>query len=342
MCGGRGSLLLIFGSSCFFFLFVVYLLMVKIDPLLSQTTHSMAELSYNMVVLEKSTSQQVRAIEEELKAIKQSIEVKKEVPKPQAFTTFITEEYWKQGLVLVKQVRDIGKATEKFVIITTSKKKFAEDVERKFFELNAEIVYIEPVPMPPTVYIERDNWRMSWNKLHGFLLIEYSKVIHLDVDMVVNQDISEIFGYPAFTTAPGQCGPCETNHGTNGGVLVYQPDEEVYQDLLKLAATSHPTQWSGSEQNLLDAYFIRGRQTIYPHIKGHMMSGLYNTAAGSCSCLSKVIMDDHVKIWHFACSSKPWDKTRQEWKAEYTCIGNLAERWYDMLESMGLTYTRAG
>jgi alpha-N-acetylglucosamine transferase len=202
----------------------------------------------------------------------------------------------------VKNVREVGKAKERFVVITTSKEIDSdEDIKKRYREYDADIVLIDPVPIPPNVRISKNAWKLSWNKLHGFLLTQYSKLVHLDVDMLVNQRITELFGYPSFSSAPGQCSPCETNYGVNGGVMVYQPSEKMYvvsfihssvsltnffcvryNDLLLLATQPHVTQWSGSEQNLVDEYFVKGRQTIDPPETAHLMSGLYNTAAHSC------------------------------------------------------------
>jgi len=315
---------------------------MKLDPIMSENTRLLGEVQEILNTQTYSISKEIpinpqqQPIEEVEEVLVEEEEEIPEEPKPVAFTTLISYGYWKQGLVLVKNVREVGNSHEKFLIITTSK-KFEDDIEDRFHQLNAEIIYIEEVPVPPNVIITKGSWRYSWNKLHGFLLTEYSKLIHLDVDMVISHEISEMFGFPPFTTAPGQCHPCATNHGTNGGVLVYEPNIDVYKDLLKLATQPHPNHWSGSEQNLLDAYFMHGRQTLEPRIKGHLMSGLYNTVPGSCECMSEAVTRDHVKIWHFACSAKPWERPKSDWKNDHNCQAVIALRWFDTLESLGLS-----
>eukprot|EP01113_Clastostelium_recurvatum_P034201 TRINITY_DN460_c0_g2_i3.p1 TRINITY_DN460_c0_g2~~TRINITY_DN460_c0_g2_i3.p1 ORF type:complete len:454 (-),score=113.91 TRINITY_DN460_c0_g2_i3:72-1337(-) len=262
-----------------------------------------------------------------------------------AFITLVTNNFWKPGIVLVQSARDHG-VTAPFVIMAvdpdgvlpTDPKfvKLPAEAEAAFKKLNAEVRYIDPVPIPEGAQFENPRWSIAWNKLRAWTFEEFTRLVFLDSDMMVRADITEMLSFPEFSTAPGQDEPCETHHGINGGVLVFAPNKTVYNQLIEFS-TSFPSHWRAAEQELLGHFYL----TLYRH-RFHLISGLYNISLRTCKCLKPIVFTDHVKIIHFYSGPKPWDHTAQIWAdpnlpdLEAPCIAEIILQWYNTLER-GLT-----
>jgi hypothetical protein len=58
-----------------------------------------------------------------------------------------------------------------------------------FGQLHATILHVTLEP-PPTVRPLEPAFKVSWIKLHLFTLVSYDKILYLDSDVVLLQDIS--------------------------------------------------------------------------------------------------------------------------------------------------------
>eukprot|EP01113_Clastostelium_recurvatum_P034199 TRINITY_DN460_c0_g2_i1.p1 TRINITY_DN460_c0_g2~~TRINITY_DN460_c0_g2_i1.p1 ORF type:complete len:475 (-),score=102.69 TRINITY_DN460_c0_g2_i1:72-1394(-) len=283
-------------------------------------------------------------LKDKLRAVADKIpSVQKENP---AFLTLVTNNFWKQGIVLVQSARDHG-VKHPFIIMAVDPDgmspsnpafvKLPAEAEAAFARLNAEVRYIEPVAVPAGAEFENPRWSIAWNKLRAWEFTEFTRLVFLDSDMMVQQDITEMLSFPEFTSAPGQDEPCETHHGINGGVLIFSPNKTVYNELIAFSQDVPSSKWRQAEQELLGHFYM----TFYRN-KFHLISGLYNISLRSCQCLYPIVLSDHVKIIHFYSGPKPWDHTAQIWAdpnlpdLEAPCIAEIILQWYNTLER-GLT-----
>lgn len=257
------------------------------------------------------------------------------------FVTLVTNNFWKQGVALVQSARDHG-VVHPFVVmavdpdgISPSAENFTKlpiEAERAFRRLNAEVRYIEPVPVPAEAQFENPRWSIAWNKLRAYQFTEFSKLVFLDSDMIVMRDITEMLTFPDFSSAPGHTEPCETHHGINGGVLIFSPNNKTYSELMAFAENPPSSKWRQAEQELLGHFYL----TFYKQ-KFHLISGLYNISLRSCQCLPPIVLADHVKVIHFYSGNKPWDYTQEQWanpsslNIDHPCIADLALVWYATL-----------
>jgi lipopolysaccharide biosynthesis glycosyltransferase len=164
-----------------------------------------------------------------------------------------------------------------------------------------------------------------WTKLAAWRLTEYERVVVLDADMLVVQNMDELFSlelaagtiaachacrcnpnriasYPASWT-PGNCyythGESRRDDYLNGGLLVLTPDEAVFADFVqRLAAVQDLSRYPFAEQDFLNEYYDRRWQPL-PYI--------YNAL--------KTLPFQHPSLWDQAAVKnihyiidKPWEK----------------------------------
>lgn len=91
-------------------------------------------------------------------------------------------------------------------------------------------------------------------KLRLWQLTEYERIVFLDADALVIQNIDVLFGYPEFSAAPNVYESLSDFHRLNSGVFVAQPSEATFEAML--AALDQPgIFWKRTDQTFLQSYF---------------------------------------------------------------------------------------
>lgn len=161
-----------------------------------------------------------------------------------------------------------------------------------------------------------------------FSLRRYDKIVYLDADMLVVDDISGLLEHQVdFAACPLQKGegmelsrdvgnPLKKGRtGFNAGLLVVSKtylNKRVLRDLVQLTKSRNSPHWSGN-QVVLNIYF-QDRWTPLPQC--------YNRTTD----LFKRDIAEETKIFHFVGESKPWQKGREFSEYHRNKIGLLACR----------------
>ncbi len=201
-----------------------------------------------------------------------------------------------------------------------------------------------------------------WTKLEAWRLTEFERVVFLDADMLVTQNMDELFSlplaagtiaachacrcnpnkiasYPASWT-PENCfythsrgaqhtsEPAEVDNYLNGGFLVLTPDEAVFTDLLgRLATLDDLSRYQFAEQDFLNEYYHQRWQPL-PYV--------YNAL--------KTLQFQHPSLWNAAevknihyIIDKPWEKPLDP-EDRYYPVNKL---WWDAaaVASIGMLVT---
>ncbi|WP_017345907.1 glycosyltransferase family 8 protein [Pantoea sp. A4] len=191
-----------------------------------------------------------------------------------------------------------------------------------------------------------------WTKLRVWQLPDCERVVFLDADMLVLQNMDELFTLDLGDNLLAACHACRCNpnriasypaswqpdycHYTwqergqpapenvdlylNGGFLVLKPDPEVFKQLsARIAAIDDLRAYPFSEQDLLNEAFA-GRWLPLPYI--------YNAL--------KTLPFQHPKLWHepevknlHFILAKPWVRDLQQPEAERDRYYALDKRWWD-------------
>ena len=132
---------------------------------------------------------------------------------------------------------------------------------------------------------------------------------------------------PAFASVPLWSNIVEDLGNINGGLMILEPDMDVYRDLILLAKTENKfTKWAYSEQELLLTYFQFLHPTNYFSLSMLPISAVPlilndepNQPKAAFHWHHKKPMDvaelmKTVQIVHFICTNlKPWDWKKEQW-----------------------------
>ncbi|KAK4849013.1 hypothetical protein QYF36_019806 [Acer negundo] len=231
---------------------------------------------------------------------------------------------------------------------------------RKILESQGCIVKeIEPVYPPENqTQFAMPHYVINYSKLRIWEFEEYSKMIYLDGDILVYDNIDHLFDLPdghlyavmdcfcektwSHTSQYkiGYCQQCPDKVTWpvelgqppalyfNAGMLVFEPSLSTYQHLLKTLKITPPTPFA--EQDFLNMYF----KDIYKPIPL-----VYNLVLAMLWRHPENVELEKVKVAHYcAAGSKPWRYTGKEENMQREDIKMLIQKWWDIYNDESLDY----
>ncbi|KAJ8767461.1 hypothetical protein K2173_017505 [Erythroxylum novogranatense] len=234
------------------------------------------------------------------------------------------------------------------------------DDHRRILESHGCIVR-EIVPIyPPENQTEfaMAYYVINYSKLRIWEFVEYDKMIYLDGDIQVFENIDHLFDLPngkfygvmdcfcekTWSLSPqfkiGYCQQCPErvkwpqDMGSppplyfNAGMFVFEPNLVTYFDLLEAVKLTPPT--SFAEQDLLNMFFKDVYKPIPPE---------YNLVLAMLWRHPENVDVKKVKVAHYcAAGSKPWRYTGKEENMEREDIKMLVNKWWEIYEDESLDH----
>ncbi|XP_010415009.2 PREDICTED: galactinol synthase 2-like isoform X1 [Camelina sativa] len=276
-----------------------------------------------------------------------------------AYVTFLAGngDYVKGVVGLAKGLR---KAESKYPLVVAVLPDVPEDHRKQLVDQGCVVKEIEPV-YPPENQTEfaMAYYVINYSKLRIWKFVEYNKMIYLDGDIQVFDNIDHLFDLPdgqfyavmdcfcekTWSHSPqykiGYCQQCpekvtwpEAKLGPkpplyfNAGMFVYEPSLPTYHNLLDTVKVVPPTLFA--EQDFLNMYF----KDIYKPIPS-----AYNLVLAMLWRHPENIELDQVKVVHYcAAGAKPWRFTGEEENMNRADIKMLVKKWWDIYNDESLDY----
>jgi glycogenin len=109
---------------------------------------------------------------------------------------------------------------------------------------------VKPIPNPhPERGLLFARFGNVFTKLHVWRLSEYERVVFLDADTIVVQNVDELFERPDFAAAPDFFVPDRFN----SGVMVLRPSIGTFEEMVR--ALHGSDSYDGGDQGFLNQYF---------------------------------------------------------------------------------------
>ncbi|XVF41733.1 hypothetical protein PTKIN_Ptkin01aG0303700 [Pterospermum kingtungense] len=284
--------------------------------------------------------------------------VKAPSPAKRAYVTFLAGngDYVKGVVGLAKGLR---KVKSKYPLVVVILPDVPEDHRKILVDQGCIIKEIEPVYPPENqTQFAMAYYVINYSKLRIWEFVEYSKMIYLDGDIQVFDNIDHLFdledGYfyavmdcfceKTWSHTPqykiGYCQQCPdkiqwpSHLGPkpplyfNAGMFVYEPSLSVYKDLLSTLKVTPPTPFA--EQDFLNMFFRDIYRPIPP---------IYNLVMAMLWRHPENIELEKAKVVHYcAAGSKPWRYTGKEANMDRADIKMLVAKWKDIYDDESLDY----
>ncbi|KAI5295395.1 hypothetical protein KEM52_001522 [Ascosphaera acerosa] len=141
-----------------------------------------------------------------------------------------------------------------------------------------------------------------WSKLAPFGLVQYDRVVQLDSDMLVLNNMDELMDLEL--DAPSLCGQGRLGV-PNGGLQVVNPSKAAYAEILSRLQSPSAMAYEFADQSLLADSFPNRWVTlpyVYNALKTMRWAGVHDV----------VWQDDKIKNVHYILSPKPWEETDEQ------------------------------
>jgi alpha-N-acetylglucosamine transferase len=140
----------------------------------------------------------------------------------------------------------------------------------------------------------KNRFSNTYTKLNIFSLIEYKSIIFLDADIIVLKNIDCLLSLPTFSASP-DWGKRLVSNRFNSGLLVIQPDQSTYLDMIKNIDSI--SSYDGSDQGFLNNYFKNYHKLDFTY---NVLKRIYKYHK---NLWQNSILD--IKVLHFV-GHKPW------------------------------------
>ncbi|KAK6116504.1 hypothetical protein DH2020_049742 [Rehmannia glutinosa] len=195
---------------------------------------------------------------------------------------------------------------------------------------------IEPI-YPPANQIEfaMAYYVINYSKLRIWNFEEYNKMVYLDADIQVYENIDHLLDTPdGYFYAVMDCF-CEKtwSHSPQFSIGYCQqcpdkPNKETYEDLLETLQITPPTPFA--EQDFLNMFFNKVYKPI-PLVYNLVLAMLWRHPEN--------VELEKVKVVHYcAAGSKPWRYTGLEANMDREDIKMLVKKWWDVYDDESLDF----
>ncbi|EEC77645.1 inositol phosphorylceramide glucuronosyltransferase 1 [Oryza sativa Japonica Group] len=223
----------------------------------------------------------------------------------EAYVTLLYGDEFVLGVrVLGKSIRDTGTRRDLVVLVSDG----VSDYSRKLLQADGWIVSHITLLANPNQVRPKRFWGV-YTKLKIFNMTSYRKVVYLDADTVVVKSIEDLFKCGKF------CGNLKHSERMNSGVMVVEPSETVFKDMMRQIDTL--PSYTGGDQGFLNSYYADfANSHVYepekpytPEPETQRLSTLYNADVGLYMLANKWMVDEkELRVIHYTLGPlKPWD-----------------------------------
>lgn len=274
-----------------------------------------------------------------------------------AYVTLLTTNSYMPGLVgLWKSYKDVGSKYPLYCVITP---EITKENIAIIEALSIEIIKKPEIPLTPRIReynlskgVNHNNWNKAFSKFHVFGLEQFDKIVYLDNDILLKQNIDDLFQLPHMSGVvdcfglilEGGSYDCLTKGDNyykyfNSGLLVIEPSMQLYLSLMNFIKQLVPDR-TLADQNILALYYYNWINEEELHLPVY-----YNTFPPyfDMYCSFKWFDKTKVKVLHFV-GEKPWnfsikelDRTRPETLQVCVEYVNTINEAINYIYSLGLS-----
>lgn len=193
--------------------------------------------------------------------------------------------------------------------------------------------------------LKRSDLSFTLTKLNVWRLTDYDRVLYLDSDMLVTEDIEHLFSTWDKLGVNDIIASSDSGWPDifNSGLFVIRPNTEVFNKLLDFYR--HNDSFDGADQGILNEYF---------NLQGHVTMGNWLRLPFTYNCTlnsnyeylpAMIRFKDSIKVFHFIGLNKPWRNHNLCYDTRYAKIfngknDNLFQLWWNTFNNVSVcSYT---
>ncbi len=229
-------------------------------------------------------------------------------------TTLCSGDGYLPGVeVLGKSLDASGSKVPKVVLMTAD---VSQAARRRLIQLRWEPREVEPIDNPAADHLLFARFAGVFTKLRVWEMVDFDRVVTLDADTLVLQNVDDLFERRTFAAGPDFFLPDRFN----SGVMVLDPSADTFRRMKD--ALAEAGSYDGGDQGFLNTFFADWYAEPVEHrlpVGYNMAHFIYQFLRGHPTL--KASLDREAKILHYMVQ-KPW-QTR-------TTLTGGSEAWWHM------------
>lgn len=229
-----------------------------------------------------------------------------------AYITAITNKSYLLGLrTLAKTLRHKGTTIPLYVMMPEKCRN--SELHSEVIKLNLDIIFLPDIRVDSTYSANNKmaHWNDTFFKLNVAQLIQFSKIVFLDADMIILKNIDHLFAYPSLSATTGGKSAHPEWKEFNSGIMALKPSDELFQGLIECIVPAierkNALNMGYGDQDVFNQYYpdwMNDPQHDFGERYNveHCFVDDYMRVTGSNSF-------DEIYVLHFIGANKIWNKS---------------------------------
>jgi glycogenin len=224
------------------------------------------------------------------------------------FVSILTTDDYLDGILVLKHSLAKTKTKYPFVLLVTP--NISPRVLDALSSHQIDYITIQGIANPTSVVDPNlKRWNFTYSKLNLFGLTQFDKIVYLDADMLILQNIDDLFEQPHMSAVDmGEKLPeLATWNRLNTGLLVIEPSLELFNDMLSKVGKIEKKVASPSDEDFLQAYYPDWANQQQLHLdSGYNIFSYYWKRYHQLYGYDFSSDRKPIKIVHYIGENKPW------------------------------------
>lgn len=234
-----------------------------------------------------------------------------------SYVTFITSEKYLLGLDTLCKSLLLTKTKYPLSVIipSNSSESFENNVKEHSF--GARIIRIDRIDAKNEISNSNyKHWGDTFFKLNVARLTQFSKVVMLDLDLLIRRNIDDLFGRPHMSACASALIKFPEWQYLNSGLMVIEPNIRFFNDLISNIENARKASKTGDigDQDVFNYLYPNWFNT--PELR---ISEEYNEFYRAVYRLAKTLKHGwkDIKVIHYWGIVKPWHLSKKELLKQY-------------------------
>jgi glycogenin len=251
-----------------------------------------------------------------------------------SFISVLTTDDYLEGILVLNY--SLAKTNSRYPFVLLITPNLSKGVIESLVKHNIHCITIQNIENPGTINKLTFRWHFTYSKLNIFGLNQFDKLVYLDADMLILNNIDELFEKPHMSAvnSGGMLPNLLSWTQLNSGLIVVEPSTELFDDMLSKVGKIENI-GSESDQDFLHAYYFN-----WPNQKELHLGHGYNIFQIHLDEYNQLFGYDFnhaqkpIKIIHYIGETKPWHlyKSAYEKKDLDRTPKNCIPRFIDSLK----------
>jgi len=227
--------------------------------------------------------------------------------KKYSFVSVLTTDDYLEGVLVLKHSLEKTKPKYPFLLLVTP--NLSEKVMESLSSHKINFITVQGIEGPRVVTDPQlKRWNFTYSKLNIFGLTQFDKIVYLDSDMLILQNIDELFEKPHMSAVKirGKLPEFSTWNQLNSGLLVVEPSTKMFDDMLSKIGHIENVD-SPSDEDFLNAYYFDWPSREELHLdSGYNMFQYYWYRYNQVYGYDFSSTEKPMKVIHYIGEDKPW------------------------------------